>query len=66
MTAIYLSERDSAPIDAAYVDRMASQYLSSKRVHIAGAITRLEVVDVDGLPWGRIEGTTPEGDGLLA
>ncbi len=65
MAAIYLSERDSAPIDAAYVDRMASQYLSSKRVHIAGAITRREVVDVDGVPWGRIEGTTPEGDGLL-
>jgi hypothetical protein len=66
MAAIYLSEDDSAPIDAAYVDRVASRYLSSKSVHIAGVITRREVVDVDGLPWGRIEGATPEGAGLLA
>jgi hypothetical protein len=61
----YVSEDDTAPIDAAYLDRIANRYLLDKRVHIAAAVSRRAVVDVDGLPWGRIEGTSPEGAGLV-
>jgi hypothetical protein len=65
MFAEYLPTDETAPVDAAYLDRVTAHQLLNKRAQVARAIDRTEIVDVDGVPWGRVEATVRENVRLI-
>jgi len=66
MVVVYMPDDESGAIDEAYLDHFVSTRMFEKRMRLARAISKKEVVSIGELSWGRLEGTTVDNYRFLA